>query len=73
MRHGRASQTSPRGSRELVLQGICSLDRALGLLANRFRDLVQSMVGVYFAEAHFCRHERTDESFAVETAIHIVD
>ena len=60
-------------ARLVTVPNVMALNRRYGLLANRFRDLVQAMEGVYFAEAHFFRHERTDEPFAVETAIHIVD
>ena len=63
-----------RSMAELVdVPNVMAMNRRFCRLNNRFREIVQGMEDVYFAEAHFLRHERTDEPFAIETAVHIID
>jgi predicted dehydrogenase len=62
------------GLAELVTQpNLIALNRRFNPLNNRFKDIVAAMDSPYFVEAHFLRHNRRDEPFAIETGIHIVN
>lgn len=58
---------------QVAVPNLMAFNRRYSRLNNRFKEIVAGMEDLYFAEAHFLRHNRTDEPFALWTGIHIVN